>query len=70
MDPNAPTFHPVTTQAKVAPYGPLEAKDTEWLCAGGTVAETQVFYTMGEDGTWLSCQIIHSAIGCVKIVDV
>ncbi|KAJ7172452.1 survival factor 1 [Mycena filopes] len=62
VDPNAPTFHPVTSQAKDV-FGPLEAKDTEWLCSGGFVTETQVFYTMGEDGTWLSCQIIHSSVG-------
>jgi hypothetical protein len=66
VDPNAPTFHPVTTQVKEV-FGQLEPKDTEWLCSSGFVAETQIFYTIGEDGTFLMCQIIHSSVGCVFI---
>ncbi|KAJ7931557.1 survival factor 1 [Mycena leptocephala] len=62
VDPNAPTFHPVTTQVKEV-FGQLEPKDTEWLCSSGFVAETQIFYTIGEDGTFLMCQIIHSSVG-------
>ncbi|KAJ6576464.1 oxidative stress survival Svf1-like protein [Mycena vulgaris] len=62
VDPDAPTFHPVSSQDKDL-FGQLEAKDTEWLCAGGFATETQVFYTIGEDGTFLICQIIHSAVG-------
>ncbi|KAJ6619775.1 oxidative stress survival Svf1-like protein [Mycena sp. CBHHK59/15] len=64
VDPNAPTFHPVSSQFKGTDvFGPLEAKDTEWLCAGGFVTETQIFYTIAEDGTFLMCQVIHSAVG-------
>ncbi|KAJ7475871.1 oxidative stress survival Svf1-like protein [Mycena latifolia] len=63
VDPDAPTFHPVSALAAKEVFGQLEPKDTEWLCAGGFVTETQVFYTMGEDGTFLICQIIHSAVG-------
>ncbi|KAJ6531816.1 oxidative stress survival, Svf1-like protein [Mycena capillaripes] len=62
VDPTAPNFHPVTNQAKEV-FGKLEPKDTEWLCSGGFVAETQTFYTIGEDGTFLMCQIIHSSVG-------
>ncbi|KAK7033145.1 Svf1-like-domain-containing protein [Favolaschia claudopus] len=62
VDPNAPTFHPVTTLAKET-YGELQPKDTEWLCSGGFVAETQIFYTTCDDGTFMMCQIIHSSVG-------
>ncbi|KAJ7274374.1 survival factor 1 [Mycena haematopus] len=62
VDPTAPTFHPVTTQAKEL-YGQLEPKDTEWLCSSGFVAETQIFYTIADDGTFMMCQIIHSSVG-------
>ncbi|KAG8711796.1 putative cell survival pathways protein [Ceratobasidium sp. 394] len=63
-DPKAPNFHPVTS--KTAPselFGQLTPKDTEWTCAGGFVTETQVWYHLLEDGTFIMCQIIHSAVG-------
>ncbi|KAJ7126105.1 survival factor 1 [Mycena epipterygia] len=65
VDPNAPTFHPVSSQVKdnSQVFGQLEPKDTEWLCGSGFITETQVFYTIGEDGTFVMCQIIHSSIG-------
>ncbi|KAJ7104138.1 survival factor 1 [Mycena belliarum] len=63
VDPDAPTFHPVTPANAKEVFGQLDPKDTEWLCASGFVTETQVFYTMGEDGTFLILQIIHSAFG-------
>ncbi|KAJ7707702.1 oxidative stress survival Svf1-like protein [Mycena rosella] len=63
VDPTAPTFHPVSSQQGKEAFGQLEAKDTEWLCPGGFSTETQVFYTIGDDGTFLICQIIHSAVG-------
>ncbi|KAJ7756457.1 survival factor 1 [Mycena maculata] len=63
VDPNAPTFHPVSSKDGKELLGKLEPQDTEWLCAGGFVTETQVFYTMGEDGTFLNFQLIHSAVG-------
>ncbi|KAJ7494754.1 survival factor 1 [Mycena galericulata] len=62
VDPNAPTFHPISSKPGEL-FGKLEPKDTEWTCAGGFATETQVFYTMGEDGTFLSFQLIHSAVG-------
>ncbi|KAJ7364061.1 survival factor 1 [Mycena albidolilacea] len=62
VDPDAPTFHPITTQTTEL-YGQLEPKDTEWLCSSGFVAESQIFYTIGDDGTFMMCQIIHSSVG-------
>lgn len=64
VDPTAPTFHPVSESFKQDElYGELTPKDTEWLCAGGFVTETQIFYTITHDGTSLMCQVIHSSIG-------
>ena len=51
--------------ADASNFGPLEAADLEWTCAGGFVTETQTFYTNLPDGRVLSIQIIHSAVGCV-----
>lgn len=67
-DPTAPTFHPVTARYDVEKhpellYGELEPKDTEWLCAGGFVTETQIFYQIMDDGKFFWCQVIHSSIG-------
>ncbi|KAF7327854.1 hypothetical protein MKEN_00365300 [Mycena kentingensis (nom. inval.)] len=63
VDPNAPTFHPVAPPAGQT-FGPLEPKDNEWACVNsGFVTETQVFYTIGDDGTFMILQIIHSAVG-------
>jgi len=64
VDPKAQNFHPVTDG--VAPnelFGKLEPKDTEWTCAGGFVTETQVWYNFLENGMFVWCQIIHSAVG-------
>jgi len=64
VDPNAPNFHPVSSKFPSNElYGELEPKDTEWLCAGGFVTETQIWYNILEDGTSVMCQIIHSSIG-------
>lgn len=64
VDPTAPNFHPVSTgKAPNELFGELEPKDTEWLCSGGFVAETQIWYHILEDGTSLMVQIIHSSIG-------
>lgn len=46
-------------------FGDLVPADTQWLCSGGFVTETQVWYNVLEDGTWIMCQIIHSSIGYV-----
>ncbi|KAF8896336.1 oxidative stress survival, Svf1-like protein [Infundibulicybe gibba] len=64
VDPTAPTLHPVSSNFKETElFGELEPKDTEWLCAGGFVTETQTFYTLAAEGTSLMCQVIHSSIG-------
>ncbi|EGN99224.1 hypothetical protein SERLA73DRAFT_182110 [Serpula lacrymans var. lacrymans S7.3] len=64
VDPNAPTFHPISSAVSPSDlYGELEQKDTEWLCSGGFVTETQVFYNILEDGTSTMFQVIHSSIG-------
>lgn len=66
VDPNAPNFHSVSTRYKDNElFGQLEPKDTEWLCAGGFVIETQIFYTITDSGQSLMVQIIHSATGYV-----
>jgi len=43
----------------------LDAKDTEWACNTNTGfnTETQTWYTVLEDGTWLMCQVIWSYVG-------
>ncbi|KAF8149909.1 survival factor 1 [Crassisporium funariophilum] len=64
VDPNAPNFHAVAAgSADNDLFGELEPKDTEWLCAGGFVTETQVFYVITDDGSHIMCQVIHSATG-------
>ena len=64
VDPAAPTFHAVADNvADTELFGQLEPKDTEWLCSGGFVTETQTFYVLTDDGTSLMCQVIHSSVG-------
>ncbi|KAF8968154.1 oxidative stress survival Svf1-like protein [Flammula alnicola] len=64
VDPNAPNFHSVTSKfSEDQLFGELEPKDTQWLCAGGFVTETQIFYVITDDGTSVMCQVIHSAVG-------
>lgn len=64
VDPAAPTFHAVADNVPDTElFGELEPKDTEWLCSGGFVTETQTFYVITDDGTSLMCQVIHSSIG-------
>lgn len=60
-----PNFRGVSETPQNALYGPLEASDLEWTCAGGFTTETQTWYTVLEDGAFATSQIIHSAIGCV-----
>lgn len=65
-DPNAPNLHPVQLAfGQEALFGPLVQQDTEWLCAGGFVTETQVFYATMKDGGLVMCQVIHSSVGYV-----
>ncbi|KAE9407822.1 oxidative stress survival Svf1-like protein [Gymnopus androsaceus JB14] len=65
IDPEAPTFHPVSEKFKDAElFGELTPKDTELLCtSSGFVTETQIFYVITEDGTSVMCQLIHSSVG-------
>lgn len=58
-----PNFRAVSDTPQDALYGPLQAKDLEWTCAGGFATETQVWYTTLEDGAFATSQIIHSSIG-------
>jgi Svf1-like N-terminal lipocalin domain/Svf1-like C-terminal lipocalin-like domain len=49
-------------------FGELEPKDTEWTCSGGFVAETQTWYNILEDGTFVICQVIYSSIGYISLL--
>jgi len=44
-------------------FGPLEANDLFWTCAGGFVTETQIVYATTPKGQIIMFQIIHSAVG-------
>ncbi|PWN47792.1 oxidative stress survival, Svf1-like protein, partial [Violaceomyces palustris] len=60
----APNFSAVTNsfeQDKL--FGPLEKQDLEWTCAGGFATETQTWYTVLDDGSFATSQIIHSSVG-------
>jgi len=64
VHPTAPTFYAVSNNlADTELFGELEPQDTEWLCAGGFVTETQIFYVITDDGTSIMCQVIHSSVG-------
>jgi hypothetical protein len=68
-DPTAQNFFPVSSAFKPDELnGQLEPKDNEWTCAGGFVTETQIWYTILDDGSSLMCQIIHSSVGCAPFV--
>lgn len=57
-------FHAITdTVPQDSLFGPLEASDLEWTCAGGFTTETQTWYSVLEDGAFATSQIIHSAVG-------
>lgn len=57
-------LHPVQlSYDQEALFGPLQAQDLEWICAGGFVTETQTFYATTNDGALVMCQVIHSAVG-------
>jgi hypothetical protein len=64
-DSHALNFHPVSSKFKDDQlFGELTPKDTELLCtSSGFVTETQVFYTITEDGKSVWCQLIHSSVG-------
>ncbi|KAH9002981.1 oxidative stress survival Svf1-like protein [Lactarius hatsudake] len=64
VDPQAPNFLPVSSLfSSEELYGELESKDLEWKCESGFVTETQIWYSILEDGSSLMCQIIHSSVG-------
>lgn len=70
VDPSAPVLAPVQLAFdQEALFGPLVPSDTEWLCAGGFVTETQVFYATTATGGLVMCQIIHSSVGSVEPED-
>jgi hypothetical protein len=43
-------------------------KDTEWMCISnkGFQTETQVWYSILPDGSFLMVQVIWSFLGCVR----
>ncbi|KAI0303753.1 survival factor 1 [Multifurca ochricompacta] len=64
VDPQAPNFLPVSSLFSPHElFGELEPKDIEWTCASGFVTETQIWYTILEDGSSVMCQVIHSSVG-------
>ncbi|KAH9063849.1 oxidative stress survival Svf1-like protein [Lactarius vividus] len=64
VDPQAPNFLPVSSLfSSEELYGELESKDLEWKCESGFVTETQIWYSILEDGSSLMCQVIHSSVG-------
>lgn len=66
VDPQAQNIQPVSSAFKPEElFGELQAEDLHWKCAGGFVTETQTFYHILDDGTFLMCQIIHSSTGYV-----
>ena len=57
-------IHPVSSAFKPEElFGELEEEDLNWTCSGGFVTETQTFYHLLDDGTFLMYQVIHSATG-------
>ncbi|KAG8873406.1 putative cell survival pathways protein [Tulasnella sp. 331] len=63
-DSNTTNLHPVTLNLTPSElYGELTSEDLNWVCAGGFATETQIWYQFLEDGTFMMCQIIHSAVG-------
>ncbi|KAI9455993.1 survival factor 1 [Russula earlei] len=64
IDPQAPNFLPVSSLFSPDElYGELEPTDIEWKCESGFVTESQIWYTILEDGSSVMCQVIHSSIG-------
>jgi len=64
VDPQAPNFLPVSSLfSSEELYGELEPKDIEWKCESGFVTETQIWYSILEDGSSVMCQVIHSSVG-------
>lgn len=49
-------------------FGKLLKEDTEWLCAGGFITETQTFYATTLTGGIIMCQVIHSSLGLVSLL--
>ena len=65
--PAGPQLHPVQGQfPQEALFGKLVKEDTEWLCAGGFITETQTFYATTSTGGFVMCQVVHSSIGLVS----
>lgn len=62
--PTGPVIHPVQLRfGQEALFGPLVKEDTQWLCAGGFITETQTFYATTSSGALVMCQVIHSSVG-------
>lgn len=65
LPPDAPNFHPVTSSPTLKGFGKLTTTDTAWAAAtgGGFMTETQTWYSILSDGTFLMCQVIFSFLG-------
>ena len=62
--PTGPNLHAVHLRYdQEALFGPLVKEDTEWLCAGGFITETQTFYATTSTGGIVMVQVIHSSVG-------
>ncbi|WRT66479.1 uncharacterized protein IL334_003438 [Kwoniella shivajii] len=61
--PSGPNFYPVTSY--LSGFGELTTADTTWsnTSSKGSQTETQNWYTILDDGTWIMIQIIWSYLG-------
>ena len=48
-------------------YGELARTDMNWTCPSGLTTETQVWYSILEDGSFVMSQIIYSSVGYVLL---
>ncbi|WWC70096.1 uncharacterized protein I206_104043 [Kwoniella pini CBS 10737] len=64
---DVPNFYPVTSY--LSGFGELTSADTAWANTSnkGFQTETQIWYTILEDGTWVMVQLIWSYVGVFLI---
>lgn len=58
-----PNFQPISDTPQDKLFGALTPADLSWVQAGGFTTETYTWYSILADGTFVTAQIIHSAIG-------
>jgi hypothetical protein len=63
-----PNFKPLPTAGEL--FGPLAPTDTDWKVetSKGFRTETQSWYAILADGSWVMFQVIFSVTGCVVAV--